>query len=133
MRRIGKAAGALCAWALLMAPAHADALILSCALEGLAGAELYRIEPRGAWQTWNAQTQVWDSTDCSGAGSRCENNGRLAVRTQVFGPAVGARAYRRVEVNLRTNAYRVDTWADRLPRTSTRRGACTPADDPAAS
>lgn len=131
MRRVGRAVTvALATSAACVQAAAADPLVLSCALDNGAEPSLYRIEPRGAWQTWRPDAHAWTEDACNSVRMECERGRNTATQLQVIGGAVGARAYRRVTVNFRTNEYRIETWADRMLNRIVREGMCTPAAEP---
>ena len=131
MTRIGKTLGlALVATAALGQAAAADPVIISCALTNGSEQSIFRIEPRGAWQTWSAEAHTWSVDACTSVRMECERGRHTASQVQVIGGAIGARAYRRLTVNFRTNEYRIETWADRLLNRTVRAGACTPVADP---
>lgn len=127
LRMIG---ATLVATATLAQVAAADPVILSCALSNGSEQDIFRIEPRGAWQTWNAQASAWSADACTSVRMECERGRHSASQLQVIGGAVGARAYRRLAVNFRTREYRIETWADRLLNRTVRLGSCTPVADP---
>lgn len=131
MARIGNTIGlALVATAALAQAASADPVILSCALADGGEQSIFRIEPRGAWQTWSAEAHAWSVDACSSVRMECERGRHTASQLQVIGGAVGARAYRRLTVNFRTNEFRIETWADRLLNRTVREGSCAPVADP---